>query len=311
MIDDRVDPTGVSFELTIAFHDAESKKEVLSWLEAQGIHDIVEGIIDGVDLIAPEDSDVAAASLMSLDDKTPVALYRSKAQLEELVVRLNQLFSTRIQVQISALPNTAWQQAWQTESEYEGLVTRRLRVLLGQKPSGYIASGKIDIFIERGSAFGDGRHATTQVALELLDHYCDLSRRTILDVGTGNGILAIAAACLGVESVLATEIDQAALAEAQFNARLNHVGDKIEFTLMDRLPERRKFDVICANILVPVLHELMPQFAEALSVGGQLLLAGFIEKDEQALLTRASANHLQVQHRANVRGWSGLVLQHI
>jgi ribosomal protein L11 methyltransferase len=163
--------------------------------------------------------------------------------------------------------------------------------------------------IERGEAFGDGRHATTQVALERLEALVPDDGGRMLDVGTGTGILAIAAARLGMAPVVATDIDAAVLGEARVNARANGVEDELKLVLTEDLPAGGGYELICANILVPVLHALMPQLARALAPSGRLALAGFIEKDEAALLARAEACGLDLVRRASVRGWSGLELR--
>lgn len=307
-MDQTGDTLGVCFELSIGFCDASTKKAVLLWLEDRGITDIVEGVIDGVDLVAPEDAELAALSLLGGEDMTPIAVYGSKAELEVLSTRLAQAFTQQLELRIMALANTAWQQAWQADGDYQGIASARLRVMVGQSPSLDQHDKRIQIGLMPGTAFGDGRHATTQVALELLDSLGDLTQAHVLDVGTGNGVLAIAAALLGAKSVVATEIEAEALSEAQINAEHNQVRHKIEFLLADHLPIERKFEIICANILVPVLHALMPEFAAAMSAQGVLVLAGFIEKDEPALLQCAAAYHMRVLHRSTVRGWLGLVL---
>lgn len=116
---------------------------------------------------------------------------------------------------------------------------------------------KIVIRIEPNMAFGTGTHETTQLCLKSI---ADNSRvgQTFLDVGTGTGILAIAAAKLGSDNILAFETDADSVAIAKENAILNGVGEKIEFvhgTLGDEIPQ---FDLVCANLTIDVIVPLLP-----------------------------------------------------
>jgi ribosomal protein L11 methyltransferase len=302
---------GQTFELTIAFDAAATKRAVLAWLAARGVEGVVEGVIDGVDLAAPEDAAAVAAALLGDADATPVALFgETSGSLDALAEQLRARFGARIVTRMAALSTTAWQEAWQQGGDdFRGFETQRFRVSVGgARPLD--ESGKLGLVIERGEAFGDGRHATTQVALELLETLVPEDGGSMLDVGTGTGILAIAAARLGMAPVVATEIDAAVLEEARVNARANGVEDELQLVLTEALPVGGRYELICANILVPVLHALMPQLARALAPSGRLALAGFIEKDEAALLTRAEACGLTLVRRAGIRGWSGLEFRH-
>lgn len=303
--------SGQTFELSIAFDAAATKRAVLAWLAARGVEGVVEGVIDGVDLEAPEDAAAVAAALLGDADRTPVALYaETSAPLEALTEQLLACFGARISARIASLATTAWQEAWdQGGDAFRGFETRRFRVSAGggRPPD---EDGRLGLVIERGEAFGDGRHATTQVALELLETLVPADGGGMLDVGTGTGILAIAAARLGMSPIVATDIDPAVLEEARANARANGVEDELALVLTEALPAGGCYELICANILVPVLHALMPELERALAPSGRLALAGFIEKDEAALLARAAACGLTLVRRASVRGWSGLELRH-
>ncbi|MDT8423802.1 MAG: 50S ribosomal protein L11 methyltransferase [Desulfuromonadales bacterium] len=139
------------------------------------------------------------------------------------------------------------------------------------------------INIDPGMAFGTGTHATTRLCLEALVTFIDAHPRPrVLDVGTGSGILAIAAAALGAQHVVACDIDPGACHVASENARLNQVAERIEITAtpLENLPGG--FDLILANILAEENIRLLPEFLNRLNPQGVLVLSGIlIEKEPQ------------------------------
>lgn len=147
------------------------------------------------------------------------------------------------------------------------------------------------INIDPGMAFGTGTHETTRLCLEALVEFSTTHpAASILDVGTGSGILAIAAAALGAKQVLACDIDPEACHVADQNARLNHVFDQIEITdtALEDLPSG--FDLILANILAEENIRLLPEFLKRLNPGGLLVLSGILIEKEQ-LVCDAFAGH--------------------
>ncbi|MBN2358128.1 MAG: 50S ribosomal protein L11 methyltransferase [Deltaproteobacteria bacterium] len=154
----------------------------------------------------------------------------------------------------------------------------------GQVPG----SGRLHIVIAPGASFGDGTHPTTQLCLQAIAALAPRGRSgwRLLDFGCGNGVLAIGAARLGA-SVDAIEIDATAIAEAERNARLNAVDDRIRFahTLDGAVGP---FDLVVANILRPVLLEHAVGLVGLLAAGGALLLSGLVATDVPAISARFS-----------------------
>ncbi|MBX3231361.1 MAG: 50S ribosomal protein L11 methyltransferase [Labilithrix sp.] len=137
------------------------------------------------------------------------------------------------------------------------------------------------IVLAKTRAFGDGRHETTRMCLQALGAYAPRRPFRLLDVGSGSGILSIAAAKLGGEAV-GVEIDPEAVAAAKDNAERSGVRDRVAFATT--WPPDGRFDVVIANILRDVLLELAPTIATR--VDGSLVLSGLVSTDVPAVIAR-------------------------
>lgn len=131
-------------------------------------------------------------------------------------------------------------------------------------------------------AFGDGRHETTQMCLQALAVFAPRERFRMLDVGSGSGILSIAAAKLGGEAV-GVEIDAEANAVAASSARLSGVADRVAF---DTAWPSGRFEVVVANILRAVLLDLADDVVLRLAPGGLLILSGLVSTDVPEIVAR-------------------------
>jgi ribosomal protein L11 methyltransferase len=142
----------------------------------------------------------------------------------------------------------------------------------------------INIRLNPGVAFGTGSHPTTRLCLTWLVG-AGLGGKTVLDYGTGSGILAIAAALLGAQTVVGVDIDREAVLAAQYNASENAV--KVECLTADA-PLSTVADVLVANILTNPLKVLAPLFARHVQPGGQIALSGvLVEQAEDVVATYA------------------------
>ena len=150
---------------------------------------------------------------------------------------------------------------------------------------------QLDIIIEPKMSFGTGHHATTTLMIQqLLD--TDLNGKTVLDMGCGTGVLAIAAIKLGAQNVKAIDIDHWSVENAQENAARNNVS----LTVIEGGAEAiiGQFDVILANINRNILLEQMPAYAASLNTGGVLCLSGFYTADLDIIGSHAQQLGLQL-----------------
>ena len=140
------------------------------------------------------------------------------------------------------------------------------------------AQARQTIRLDPGLAFGTGTHPTTRMCLRWIARH-DLSGQRVLDYGCGSGILAIGAAKYGAQQSDAVDIDEAAVTSTQLNAEANHVE------LHAGLPELAKgeYQTVLANILATPLKVLAPLLCAHVAAGGQLVLAGILERQAQEL----------------------------
>jgi ribosomal protein L11 methyltransferase len=145
------------------------------------------------------------------------------------------------------------------------------------------AQGRFVIRIEPGMAFGTGTHETTRLCLVAIEKY--FSDGSFLDVGTGTGILAIAAAKLSPDAhVEACDTDEEAVAIARENARLNGVADKISFRLGTVAETTASADLVCANLTADVIAPLVPSLFSVTC--GRLILSGILDTQAEAVKAR-------------------------
>ena len=162
-----------------------------------------------------------------------------------------------------------------------------------------------ELIIEPKMSFGTAHHPTTYMMLSYVAEL-DMQGKRVLDMGCGTAVLAILAKMRGASYVEGVDIDEWAFNNARENAASN--GVEIELKLGDANSLAGHFDVIIANINRNILLADMDKYVAVLNAGGTLLLSGFYEADEQALLTKANTLGLVFKGKKNRDGWAALQL---
>ncbi len=199
-----------------------------------------------------------------------------------------------------------WANAWKKHYGVQRIGHRLVVVPSWQET--HVASGDIVIRVDPGQAFGTGLHPSTRLCLLQLERLVRRPAR-VLDVGTGSGILAIAAAKLGAGEVMALDTDSVAVSAAQENAKENSVEHRVHVlqgTIGD-VPKEPPWDVVVVNILAEVIAEMMPALADRLVPQGHLILSGIIAERESLVQTSLKQFGLSVVSRELLRDWVALV----
>lgn len=162
-----------------------------------------------------------------------------------------------------------------------------------------------ELIIEPKMSFGTAHHPTTYMMLSYVAEL-DMQGKRVLDMGCGTAVLGILAKMRGASYVEGVDIDEWAFNNARENAATNNV----EITLMlgDATTLQGSFDIIIANINRNILLADMERYAAVLNAGGTLLLSGFYEADEAALVARAKELGMTLKNKKNRDGWSALQL---
>jgi ribosomal protein L11 methyltransferase len=174
--------------------------------------------------------------------------------------------------------------------------------------------GRITLTLDAGMAFGTGEHNSTRGCLVALERVAHLRPRRILDLGTGSGILAIAAAKLLRVPVLATDIDARAARVAAANARLNGVAHLVRAGKADgwadtAITRGAPYDLVFANILARPLCAMAHELAVHLAPGGVAILAGLLTVQANWVLSAHRRAGLVLKHRIVDGAWTILILR--
>jgi ribosomal protein L11 methyltransferase len=258
------------------------------------------------------EEDGYAIATMEIDEKKDIweaSVYMFRVDEEEVHGRFAALLADEFpdaEIQREELPDIDW-----IAKSLEGLKPVRAGrfVVHGSHDRGTERAGEIAIEIDAGQAFGTGHHGTTAGCLETI--FSVMRARTVrrvLDLGTGSGVLAIAARKLAPVRVLATDIDPIATRVARENVRLNGIAEGIALETAPGFHStafRRHgpFDLIIANILARPLMRMAPQLAAQLAPGGDVILSGILASQRWKVLAAYNGAGLRHVHTIWREGW--------
>jgi ribosomal protein L11 methyltransferase len=202
---------------------------------------------------------------------TLTALFPNDISESSLVSALGDQFSPD-NLQFTRIEDQDWQANFD-----QGLKPRQFGQRLWITPDGKesLPADSIAITLTPGLAFGSGEHPTTAMCLNWLDSL-DLQGTQVLDFGCGSGILGLAAAALGAESVLMTDNDPQALTAAADNTEKNGLQDRIHIELAAKIEDSVRYDILLANILSGTLIELGPNLNRLMRPGARMAITGIL-----------------------------------
>ena len=237
--------------------------------------------------------DAFAVSEILEPDSTTIRSYfsssnDSRSRLAEIGSFLTDLSGrhpgfTPLPPELSTVCTEDWSTSW--KANFKPLRVGRRLLIVPSWEDANPGCEDIVLRIDPGMAFGTGGHETTRLCLELLENIMDtmpvMHSPTVLDVGTGSGILAMAAVKLGAQRVCALDTDPQAIEVAQENLAANSLLEQVECSTTPLESQAGSFDVILANILAEELVRLASSLTERLAAGGSLVLSGILTNKEQ------------------------------
>jgi len=173
--------------------------------------------------------------------------------------------------------------------------------------------GDVVINLGDGISFGRGQHATTRLCLgglealiRLQPELAVMEHTSVLDIGTGSGILIIAAVQMGLNQGIGIDVDPISISEAQKNVHINNLADRITISSQPFESIDAAFDLIMANLRWPTLDSYLPKMASNLNTRGLLLLSGIQRQEQEAMVQAGAQNKLQLLWQKEEKGWAAL-----
>jgi ribosomal protein L11 methyltransferase len=299
-------------ELTVQTHPeaVESVSELLNLYTTGGvaIEEPIELIDEGQEYRVLSGQPVKVHAYLPIDGKEEAA----RQQVAEGLWHLSSLGPQFVgDLQTRVVHEEDWANAWK---DYYHVTHIGQRLVIRPSWREYIpTNNEVVLELDPGMAFGTGLHPTTRMCLEQIEQRTR-SGECVLDVGTGSGILALAAAKLGAANVYCIDNSSVAVESAIANAKTNHLSDRINVVLgvLDESESNRlsgKYDLVFANIIARVIGSIAPYLAQVLAPDGILITSGIIEdrrhEAEQPLLAAGLKRIDQVM----IDDWVTLIMQ--
>ena len=293
--------------LTVAKADADNAEAVATMIAEGGIYiedysDIEEQVaeIAHVDLIEQELLDKPRDTVIIHIYLEPGA---SPVEMLALIAARMEAAGIAYAVETEGVEQEDWQNGWRKYYHPMDIGSRLAIVPSWQEYD----TDRVKLILDPGLAFGTGGHETTSLCLEALDQRVRGGER-VLDIGTGSGILAIAALKLGAASAEGVDIDPVAVRTAGENAALNGVADKLTVLVGDLSDKASgKYDIITANIVANAIISLAPSVPDLMAEGAAFIASGIIDSRKDEVVAALEKAGLSVQEVKEKRGWECIV----
>lgn len=262
---------------------------------------------DFCEILIAELSEAGYDSFWERDESSFIAYIEKNAFSESALADLKLKYpEAQISWQYEGLESKNWNEEW--EKNFQPIVVSGRCYIRStfHEPKPHFP---LEIIIEPKMSFGTGHHATTSMMVELLLAVY-LKDKKVMDVGTGTGILAIAAEKLGAKQVYAFDVDDWSIENTRENVALNHCTNiTIEKgTISDLLPSQG-YDVVLANITRNILLDELPNYVACLNVGGYLAISGFYTQDLSAFTPLSQSLKLSPEKSLIRDNWAAILFK--
>ncbi len=233
--------------------------------------------------IPPEGAFVHAYVMADSNEEVQATRWQVKIEAALDAVKTSGLLAGSLAITHTFIAEDSYLHAWRDYYHTIEVTDRLAIVPAWEMDSWQGREGQSAIIMEPGLAFGTGTHETTLLCMRALES-CVTKFSSVLDVGTGTGVLAIAAAKFGVHDVLALDLDPLAVDVAKENCRTNYVQDIVTVMhsdLLSAVPSQKTFDVVTANLLLGIVKKLLPDIASVLKQNGYLIASGIVASQAQ------------------------------
>lgn len=212
---------------------------------------------------------------MTYDDKL-------RQQIKDELLNLDELDQHNVQFSEQIIAETDWENEWKNYF-HPFRASKKFTIVPSWETYAKEADEELCIELDPGMAFGTGDHPTTSMCLKAIETYV-LPQHSVIDVGTGSGILSIASHLIGVKRIKALDIDEMAVNVAKENFRRNHCETLIEAVPGNLLKdETEKFDIVIANILAHIIDEMIEDAYNTLNEGGYFITSGIIKEKYEGI----------------------------
>ncbi len=287
----------------------------MAWLEVsvEVNHEAAEAVAEVLSRHAPQGVALDLGSEGELSPTVTVKAYLAvdadintrRRRVEEGLWHLHQIWPVIPEPRFRSVVDQDWTATWKEQIQVLHL-GRRIVI----KPTWRIYEpkpGEVVLEMDPGLAFGTGLHPTTQLCVTALEDLVEPGT-TVLDLGTGTGILAMVAARLGAGRVLAVDNDENAVIAARANMATNGLTDAIDLALGSLENVASSFGLVVANILAPVIVAMAGSgLADRVASGGALVVSGILEEQIESVVTALESTGLAVTERRVQDEWAALI----
>lgn len=265
---------------------------------------LMENGAGGVEI---DDSDLSQVELATYF-QAQAGLVELLPELEQKIAQLREfgLDPGKGTVKLAELDDDSWVDVWK-KYYHPVRLTRYLTIVPSWESYTPETTDEKVIKLDPGRAFGTGTHPTTKLALQALETVVR-GGETMIDVGTGSGVLSIAAKYFGVAQIAAYDVDAEAVKAAEENLALNGMQDAITVGANDLLAGiKTKVGLITANILAEIIVPLIPQAYECLKPGGIFITSGIIADKKDLIVSEIEAKGFVIDQILNIKDWYSII----